>query len=142
MKHLELYNDHEAGIIYFNTELHVVHTIWKDIFVQGEVLRIVLNDVITLLKARHTNAVLTDARKMRVIGDEDQEWIVKDWYPRAFAEGFFIEAMLVTKGSFNDHTLQQIVKQYDRKEVAIRFFTNYHDAAEWLRVYTGWKERS
>lgn len=142
MTNLELYYEHNACNIYFNKDLHVVHTQWKGPFVQGEVLRTILNNIITLLKAKRTNAVLSDARKMKVITEEDQQWIINDWYPRALAEGFYIEALMVTKGTFNEHTLQQIVKRYDAEVIVTRFFTKYNEAAEWLKVYTVWKEWS
>ena len=142
MKKLELCYEHVACDLYLNTELQAVHALWKGVFVKGEMLRVVYDHIIELIKVTQTSALFTDARKMKIINDVDQQWIINDWYPRAYAQGFCIEALMVTTGSFNELTLHKIIKQYDASKIVTRFFNDYNEASSWLKVYTAWKEWS
>lgn len=132
MVHLELFYEHPACNIFYNKELHAVHTVWKGPFVKDQVLKDILNDIIKVMELKKTPAVIADARLMQVIDEEDQEWIVKDWYQRAMAAGFRCEALIVSKTTFNELAIKQIAKQYDDSKVSTGYFQTYGEAAKWL----------
>lgn len=140
MKNFELCYEHPACNIYYNSQLNVVHAQWNGVFVKGEMLRKIYNQLIVLVKEKQTSAILNDARKMKVINDDDQHWMMNNWIHRAYAGGFCIEAILVAEGTFGDLTLKKLIKQYDASKIVTRFFTDYSEASEWLKVFSSYKE--
>ena len=136
MVHLELHFEHPACNIFYNKDLHAVHTVWKGSFVKDETLKNILNDIINLLVLKKTGALMADTRLMQEITEPDEEWIVKDWYPRALAAGFSSEALLVSKATFNEVTIKQVVSKYDDGQVTTAYFQTYNEAESWLRAQT------
>ena len=115
MTNLELHFESPACNIYYDTELKVVHPVWKGVFVSNEEFYKILNDIINLLSLKKTNALLADTRLIQEITVQDQEWIINDWYPRAVKAGFNCEALIVSKSSFNEFVIKQIVRMFDDK---------------------------
>lgn len=133
MSYLELCYEHDACNIYHNTQLNVVQTQWKGLFVKGIELYQILDNIIEVLQQRNLNAVLADARKMKFITEEDQQWIIKDWYPRALAIGFNSEAIVLSKNTFNERAIRFIVQNYDQQKLTTAYFETVHEAGEWLK---------
>ncbi len=67
---------------------------WKG-FSYGEELRIGMNKILELVKVKNATKTVADLRKMRMTSQEDQDWIIKDWTPRAIAAGIKYAASLV-----------------------------------------------
>lgn len=119
--------------IFYNSELRSVETCWKGLYSQGDSFREILNNIIELLVQKKSNTVLADARKMKIISEEDRNWIVEDWYPRAKKAGFRRQALIITEHTFNEQAIKKIVKNYDHDEVITQYFINYEDAVEWIK---------
>ena len=118
--------------IFYNKDLKAVHTVWKGIYSSGAEFRKILDEIINLMSLKKTSAVIADARNMKVISGDDQQWIVNDWYPRAIAAGFKYEALVVTENTFNELTIKKIVDVYDEQKVKTEYFTSFDDAGEWV----------
>jgi len=54
----------------------------------------VLDAIIRALRAHHGSRWLLDGRKMRVVKQADQDWIAKNWLPRAAAAGLKLAAIV------------------------------------------------
>ena len=135
MVQLQLHYEHPACNIFYNLDLHAVHTVWKGPKVKGDTLKTILNDLLALLIEKKTNGLMADVRLMKVIDREDQEWIVKDWYPRAVATGFNCEALIVSKATYNETTIKQIVNRIDDKIMNSAYFETYNEAVLWIKQY-------
>ncbi|MCC7231967.1 MAG: hypothetical protein IT242_03410 [Bacteroidia bacterium] len=119
--------------VFYNRDLGIVQTEWKGVYVSGAEFRKVLDQIVDLLKLKNASIVLADARKMQVIKLEDQDWIVQDWYPRAIAAGFRIQALVVTHESFNERSIHRIVERYDLVQIKTAYFTDVRTAVSWIQ---------
>jgi hypothetical protein len=54
----------------------------------------VLDAIIRALRAHHGSRWLLDGRKMKVIKQADQDWITRNWLPRAAAAGLRLAAIV------------------------------------------------
>jgi hypothetical protein len=54
----------------------------------------VLDAIIRALRAHHGSRWLLDGRKMKVIKQADQDWITRNWLPRAAAAGLRVAAIV------------------------------------------------
>ena len=123
---------HPACDIYFNSDLHAVQTVWK-YAVAGEEFRTILNNIVKVLSEKQCNIIIADARKLSSISKDDQEWIIKEWYPAALNAGFSLEALIVKKDTFNEYVIQKIVHHYDDEKVKSIYFHSYADAEKWIK---------
>jgi hypothetical protein len=133
MKPLERLFSHPACEIYHNEDLNVIQTVWNDVAVTSAEFRIILNAIIKALRQTSANIILADARRMSPISPTDQEWILKDWYPRAVEQGFEYQGLILTPESYNDVAVKQISQQYENHVVTTHYFTTINEALSWIR---------
>jgi hypothetical protein len=117
--------------IYFDQSLDAVVMEWEGYatsvqFKEGTEL--MLN---TLIK-HGAKKVLADIRDMVLIGKEDQEWLDKQFLPRAFKFGFQALAIIRPDHYFNKVAVETISYKIDQSKLAIQFFDNESDAKKWL----------
>jgi hypothetical protein len=91
----------------------------------------VLDAIIRALRAHHGSRWLLDGRKMKVIKQADQDWITRNWLPRAAAAGLRLAAIVqptsgVAKTNVDD------VARVSENGIDVRFFSTVEKAAEWL----------
>ncbi len=132
MEKLELYYENKACDVFYNVHLHAVQTKWKGVFVFGDEFRNIMNKITDLLIEKKTHIIIADARNMKIIDPDDQAWILYNWYPRTTKAGFNFEALIVTKDSFNERSINQIVEYYDERKIQTVYFYSYEEAAKWI----------
>lgn len=133
MNSLEVsYSSPECDIFY-NRDLHIIQTFWKGIYVNEERLRGILNEIIKVLGEMNSSVIIADARQMYIIRPEDQEWILKDWYPRAIAAGFRYQGLILNKDSFSELAIKKIVEEYDAATITTQYFDSPSSALDWVR---------
>jgi hypothetical protein len=82
----------------------------------------------------HTNKVLADIRDMTLIGLEDQQWLEKQFLPRAIESGFRALAILRPSYYFNKVAVESVSYKVDQDKLRIAFFDNRQSAEQWLAV--------
>ncbi len=117
--------------IFYNKEMHVIMSQWKGIFVEGERLRFIFNQLIRGLELKKTSVIIADAREMKIIPFKDQQWTVDDWYPRALRAGFRHQGLILSKDTFNEVTVKKITQSYDEEIVTTNYFETPEKAFEW-----------
>ena len=89
----QLYTSIECDIFYYS-KLHVVFSVWKGVYVEGERLRQIFDELIKALELTGTSIIIADARNMMIIPYQDQQWTIEDWYPRAVEAGFKYQGLI------------------------------------------------
>jgi hypothetical protein len=130
---LDLYFQSIPCDIYYNSDLNIVQTHWKGFFTRGDIFRGILEKSLTLIQEKKSSALIADAREMKVITLEDQEWVCNNWYPRAIKAGFRKQALIITKDTFNEYSINNIIKNTDLSLVQTRYFTKFEVAAKWVQ---------
>ncbi len=87
-----------------------------------------------LMVEKEGNKMIANNLKSELVNPRNQEWLTKEWFPKAYEKGYRISAVLVSKSIFNQITVKQIVNKLDKGKFTVQFFTNLQDATEWLKT--------
>ena len=117
--------------ISWDEELNCVHTEWRG-FAFGQDVRDAMNRALQLSKEKGGIKALVDLSKFRITSQEDQEWIEKDWLPRAKALGQRYTAYIVPESALAKLTFEQTTARL-ASDVQSASFDNIEAAREWLR---------
>ena len=133
MANLEkLFSSKECDI-YYNLEIHLIHSRWKGIYVEGARLQEIFNMLIIMLELKKTDMIVADAREMLIITAADQEWTINDWYPRAVKAGFRYQGLILSKNTFNELSVKKISNQYNDVLITTHYFDSPSEALHWAR---------
>jgi hypothetical protein len=138
--------DEEVSVIYLDTSYAFVQwddanrfvlLEWRD-FTYGEEYRLALEKVLEALDKHHSNKLLADARKMRAIPQEDQDWLMKNWVPRSVKIGLKHSAIVIPKTTHGQLSLQQLAKAASGSKRLVStdgssYFETIEEAKKWLR---------
>ena len=100
-------------------------------YAEGELLRRPCNAVIDLLISKRSSRLLSDAREMKAMTQEDQRWIDEDWKPRARIAGLRLSAVVVPKSVVAQLSLTAIAKKLD--DLQYGYFSELDEARKWLK---------
>ena len=117
--------------IYFDSEVNSVIMEWEGYSTSSEFregTELMLN---TLLK-NNTYKVLADIRDMTLIGMEDQQWLEKDFLPRAISFGFQVIAFIKPDYYFDKVAVESISYKVNQNKLMINYFENEEEARGWL----------
>jgi hypothetical protein len=88
--------------------------------------------VITALRENHASRNLIDSTDSRVVTEEDQQWLVEDWIPRAIAAGRRWTAIVLPKSALGRTIAENIDKHPRSNRVKVEHFETVEQAAAWL----------
>ena len=94
--------------------------------------RAVLDAAIRALTEHNGSRFLYDGLNMKVIKQEDQDWIAQDWMPRALAAGLRHTAMVVPKSGLAMMNVDDIAASVPDNESDVRYFSSVAKARQWL----------
>lgn len=121
----EVYN------IYFDAAINAVVMEW-DGYATSQQFREGTELMLNKLIHHKTTKVLADVKDMVLIGREDQEWLNRQFLPRAIGFGFKSIAMIRPEHYFNKVAVESVSYKVDKDKLAIHFFDNMDEAKEWL----------
>ncbi len=119
--------------IFYNKDLHIIQSLWKGIYIKDEGFRKILDALITALEKKQASIIIADARNMHVISNNDQEWILESWYPRAVNAGFRHQGLILSKDTYNELAVKKISNKYDEKIITTQYFSAPVEALAWVR---------
>jgi len=118
--------------IYFDEKINSVVMEWDGYATSAqfkEGTELMLNTLIQNSSVK----VLADIKDMVLIGMEDQQWLDRDFLPRAIKFGFKAIAIIRPDNYFNKVAVESISYKVDKDKLAINFFDNVSQAKEWLQ---------
>ena len=120
--------------VWWDDEARFVGIEWRA-YVEGPTYREPLNLAIELMKEKKTSKMLSDMRRMKAVTQADQEWVNKDWLPRAIAAGSNCTAMVVPESAVAMMSLNRIMgkvgKVVNTGETSA-YFKSMEEAKQWL----------
>ena len=88
--------------------------------------------VIVALRENRASRNLIDASEARVVSNEDQEWLIENWIPRATAAGRRWTAVVMPKRALARTISENIDKRPTLGSSKVEYFQSVEDAAAWL----------
>jgi hypothetical protein len=88
--------------------------------------------VLVALRENDASRNLIDATAARVVSNEDQEWLVENWIPRAVAAGRRWTAVVMPKSALARTISENIDKRPRHNLTKVEYFDTVEEASAWL----------
>jgi hypothetical protein len=106
---------------------------WKTGYV-GNKIREGLETGLELFKQYRPDAEwIGDTTNLGVIGDADQDWINKDWFPRFLSTGGKYMAVVVPKSILSKMAVEAIMQKVEGMNLTMKYFDSLTDAQKWMQ---------
>jgi hypothetical protein len=125
------YNKEHLSIFY-DSEIRMVRLKWKG-FASSSQLREGLEEGLEIVKREKALFWMGDLKQMHSITQEDEEWIIQEWFPKIVLTGLKKMGTVTSLDYFNNASVNRIMKS---SQPLITFETEYFvdasDAIKWL----------
>ena len=133
-----VYLDTPHALVEWDPVNQYVHIEWRD-FAYGDEYRLVHETILKVLAEHASGKVLADTRRMKPASQDDQEWLLNDWIPRAGKAGLKHMALVLPKSALGQMTLQRIVEGSTGSKRLVStdgssYFETIEDARKWLKL--------
>ena len=110
---------------------HGIFAEWKA-FATSEEFRGALTKAIEIIRDRRARCFVNDTRKLELITDEDQRWILQTWTPQAVAAGLKRIAIVIAHTGLSKMAVEEMFKEQASVRVDSRTFDSLPDAMQWV----------
>lgn len=102
-------------------------------FVPADKYKEALEKSLEIAKTHKISDWLTDARGIKVIKVESQDWAMNDWMPRAVNAGCYKrQAMVLPNDAFGKASADRMISLIGKQEVVFSNFNSEESALAWL----------
>ena len=122
-------HDNPICTLNFDAGIPGIVVVWRR-YATSLQLRFIHEKLLGLIAEHGTQKVLGDDTGLSAIHPRDQEWILKDWFPRAFRAGLKAAASKRPSGYFGRVSTAYI--QSRAEELVHQDFDDLASAREWL----------
>ena len=124
--------DDEFATLWFHEREKIVHHEFHK-FIFGEPFHKVLNEALRVMKETGSEKWLSDDRKNAAISQEDQEWLAKEWRPKALESGWKYWAVVLPEKTVGRLSILRIFDTYREKTAIVAdTFDDPTEAFAWL----------
>ena len=125
------YNVPGVAVVKWDPTLKAAHIEWQGWADTTEYAA--ANDaIIGALSDRHGSRALGDCRLLKVIKQSDQDWSVRDWFPRVLAAGLRRMALVIPTSGLAGMNVKDILSQVPGTKLEIAHFSTIEEARAWL----------
>jgi hypothetical protein len=118
-----------------------IHTTWLEtsrvVQVQiighfaGDHFRQAMCQGLKLVEEKQARGWLADLLQLRITSLEDQNWLIKEWYPLAAAAGIKYSAIVMPEGTLGQMSVNRVHTMLDL-DITISHFNTIDAALHWL----------
>lgn len=118
--------------IYFHDDLKAVHLDWNAQSTSGQ-FREACDFALNLLIEKKARKMIADNSKVSAVSEENQNWLIENWFPRAIEKGFEYSAVIQSNKEGVKSALQFIVSKVSTNHVIVQNFQELSSAKQWLK---------
>jgi hypothetical protein len=122
----------EHVVLWYHTDKKIVHHRFNS-FVYGDPLRSCMMEGCELLEKHAATKWLADDRRNSALPEEDLEWTVEVWQPRAIEAGLTYFAVILPKKTVGRMNRERIIKKAEEAGVVVKTFSEPDEGLAWLR---------
>ena len=130
MSEIEIIKNEFATLVYHPESKIIHHTFHQPI--GGDKFREVLNIGTDALEKYGASKWLSDDRGNSALSQEDTDWSMNFWFPRAIKAGWKFWALVVPQDLLARMNLKEFVDSYYDKGLRIMVFNGPEEAMQWL----------
>lgn len=127
----EVYADTDEYTVRWNDEADAVEIEWHR-FVSGEPFRAGTETLLEFLRERGARRQLANSQEITTLDDDDQEWLMADWTPRAAEAGLEATAIVYPESVIAKMNVEQVENVASQGPVDHFFTTDVAEAIDWL----------
>jgi len=117
--------------IYYHGDIRAVHLDWSEQATTTQFIE-ACDFSLNLLVERKAFKMIADNSKVSNVSEDNQNWLIEDWFPRAVEEGFQYSAVIQSNKDSVKSALQLIVSKVSNKHVIVQYFEELSSAKAWL----------
>jgi SpoIIAA-like len=121
-----------VAAVKWDAESSAVYTEWHGWANPAE-FKAVLEAGLAAMKEHRGSRGLSDTRLQKAIQQSDQEWIDRDWFPRAVAAGLKRVAVVVAQSVLVQMNIERVLKTAPSARLEVEHFATVDAARQWLR---------
>lgn len=125
--------DNPICSMFYDDTVPCICVVWKQ-YATSKQLRFIHEKLLELIASHGASKVLGDDTALPTIHQEDQNWILKNWLPRARAAGLKAGASKKPSAYFGRKSVEAI-HSFKLEDVALRSFDDLAEGRAWLRDY-------
>lgn len=126
-----IYLDETFVTIKWDAPVRCVHIEWRG-FIQSDQIKLGLNKGLELLTQKGTDRWLADTRQLKVVKQEDQDWVQEDWFPRALAAGVTRMAYVIPESVLGQLAVKRVMSSVKEVNLETAYFDNLAEARLWF----------
>jgi hypothetical protein len=120
-----------VAIVKWDAEARAVHTEWHG-WANPTEFKAVLEAGLSAMKEHRGSRGLSDTRLQKAIQQSDQEWIDRDWFPRAMGAGLKRVAIVVAQSVLVQMNIERVLKTAPTAKLEVEHFGTVDAARTWL----------
>jgi hypothetical protein len=113
----------ESGILEHRFHKHVWGTVFRDALDKG----------LEVLQQRGGTKWLSDDRANAAVPQDDTDWALNDWFPRAKKTAWKYWAIVLPEHVMGQMNMKRFISTYSAKGVIARVFADPVEAMAWLK---------
>jgi hypothetical protein len=118
--------------IYYDRENDWITMDWKGYATSRE-FRAGTERMLEELIRHKATRVFGNIRDMVLISQDDQNWLVEEFLPRAIELGMQHTALVTPVHYFNKVAVESVAYKMEKEKLSIQFFQSVEEAQAWLR---------
>jgi hypothetical protein len=120
-----------VAVVTWDEESSAVYIDWRS-WADPTEFGLLLEAGIRALAEHHGSRCLADCRNMKAVKPSDQEWIDRNWIPRAHAAGLRRMAVIVPYSGISRMHVDDILGSIPGSELEVQYFGTVESATDWL----------
>jgi hypothetical protein len=127
------FNRPGVATVLWDPAIQAVSTEWHGWADRAEFVA-VLEAGLLALKKHHASRGLVDSRRQRDLPWPDQDWVSRQWFPRALAAGLTRLALVVPESELVMMRIEEVVSSVRGTSLDVAYFATCAEANEWLAL--------
>ena len=127
------FNRPGVATVVWDPAIQAVSTEWHGWADRAEFVA-VLEASLLALKKHHASHGLVDSRRQRALPWPDQEWVSRQWFPKAIAAGLNRLALVVPESELVMMGIEEVVSRVRGTSLNVAYFSTVAEARKWLAL--------
>jgi hypothetical protein len=127
------FNRPGVATVLWDPAIQAVSTEWHGWADRAEFVP-VLEASLRALKKHHASRGLVDSRRQRALPWPDQDWVSRQWFPRALAAGLRRLALVVPENELVMKGIEEVVSTVQGASLEVAYFATSSEASKWLTL--------
>lgn len=128
---MHIFYDKPFCQIFFDPKSSAVVIHWIG-YSQSSEFREACNKSLELLILKNATYMIADNKEGRVVTPEDQQWMLDEWFPKAYENGYRGSAVIMPTNMFRELAVKNIANNLEKGKFIVQYVDNLEDAQQWI----------